>query len=46
MKFVRKTISYVLMNVCDMHSVHNLVVFLTDFNGHVGRHIDGFTDVH
>ena len=26
----------------DMHSAHNLVMCLGDFNGHVGRHIDGF----
>ena len=26
----------------DMHSAGDLVMFLGDFNGHVGRHIDGF----
>ena len=27
-----------------MHSVGDLVMCLGDFNGHVGRHIDGFDD--
>ena len=25
-----------------MHSAHDLVMSLGDFNGHAGRHIDGF----
>ena len=31
---------------CDMHSVDDLAVHLGDCNGHVGRHIDGYDDVH
>ena len=30
----------------DMHSADDLVMCLGDFNGHVGRHIDGFDWVH
>ena len=30
----------------DMHSADNLVMCLGDINGHVGRHIDGFDEVH
>ena len=30
----------------DIHSVGDLVMCLGDFNGHVGRHIDGFDGVH
>ena len=30
----------------DMHSAGDLVMCLGDFNGHVGRHIDGFDGVH
>ena len=30
----------------DMHSADDLVMCLCDFNGHVGRHIDGFNGVH
>ena len=30
----------------DMHSAGDLVMCLCDFNGHVGRHIDGFNRVH
>ena len=30
----------------DMNSVDDLVVCLGDFNGHMGRHIDGFDGVH
>ena len=26
----------------DIHSAGDLVMYLGDFNGHVGRHIDGF----
>ena len=29
-----------------MHSVDDLVMCLGDFNGHVGRHIDGFDGMH
>ena len=29
-----------------MHSADDLSFFLGDFNGHVGRHIDGFDRVH
>ena len=29
-----------------MHSVVDLVMCLGEFNGHVGRHIDGFHAVH
>ena len=32
--------------VWGMHSVGDLVMCLGDFNGHVGRHIDGFDGVH
>ena len=30
----------------DMHSVCDLVMCLGDFNGHVGRHFDGFDGLH
>ena len=30
----------------DMHSADNLVICIDDFNGHVGRHIHGFGEVH
>ena len=30
----------------NMHSVDDLVMCLGDFNGHVGRHIDGFDGDH
>ena len=30
----------------DMHSADDLFLFLGDFDGHVGRHIDGFDVVH
>ena len=30
----------------DMYSADDLVMCLVDFNGHVGRHIDGFDRVH
>ena len=29
-----------------MHSAEDLVIFLGDFNGHVGTHIDGFDGMH
>ena len=29
-----------------MHSTGDLVMYLSDFNGHVGRHIDRFDEVH
>ena len=29
-----------------MYSVSDLVMCLGDFNGHVGRHIDGFDGIH
>ena len=29
-----------------VHSAGDLVMCLADFNGHVGRHIDGFGGVH
>ena len=29
-----------------MHSADDLVTCLGDLNGHVGRHIDGFDEVH
>ena len=29
----------------DVHSADDLVMCLGDFNGHVGRHIDGFDEV-
>ena len=29
-----------------MHSEIDFVMFFCDFNGHVGRHIDGFAGVH
>ena len=28
-----------------MHSVGDLVMCLGDFNGHIGRHIDGFDEI-
>ena len=30
----------------DMHSTDDLVIYLGELNGHVGRHIDGFDWVH
>ena len=30
----------------DMHSADGLVMCLGDFNGHFGKHIDGFVGVH
>ena len=30
----------------DIHSADDLVMCMGDFNGHVGRHIDGFDGVH
>ena len=30
----------------DMHSADDLVICLGDFNGHFGRHIDVFDEVH
>ena len=30
----------------DMHSAGDLVMYLGDINGHIGRHIDGFNGVH
>ena len=29
-----------------MHSADDLVMCLGDFNGHMGRHVDGFAGVH
>ena len=29
-----------------MHVADDLVMCLGDFNGHVGRHVDGFDEVH
>ena len=37
---------YELKCESDMHSVDDLAMCLGDFNGHVGRHIDGFDGVH
>ena len=33
-------------NEWEMHSVNDLVGCLSDFNGHLGRHINGFDGVH
>ena len=30
----------------DLHSADDLVMFLCDFNGHIGRHFEGFDAVH
>ena len=30
----------------DMHSAYDLAMCLGDFNGNVGRHIDGFDELH
>ena len=30
----------------DMHSAGDVVMSLGEFNGHIGRHIDGFYGVH
>ena len=47
MKFGGKTVFYDgLKCEWDMHSADDLVMCLGDFNGHVGRHIDGFDGVH
>ena len=35
-----------LKYACDMHVADDLVMRLGDINGHVGRHIDGFEEVH
>ena len=43
MMFGGKTLSFYdkLKSELDMHSADDLVICLGDFNGHVGRHIDG-----
>ena len=45
-KFGRKPFYDVLKGEWDMHSADDLVMCLGDFNGHVGRHIDGFDVMH
>ena len=30
----------------DMHSADDLVMCLSEFSGHIGRHVDGFDGVH
>ena len=30
----------------DMHRADDLVMYLGDFNGHIGRHVDRFDGVH
>ena len=43
----RKTVFYdELIGEWDMHCAGDLVMRLCDFNGHVGRHIDGLNGVH
>ena len=43
----RKTVLYdELKGGRDMHSAGDLVMCLFDFNGLIGRHIDGFDGVH
>ena len=43
----RKTMFYdELKGEWDMHSAGDLVMCLGDFDGHVGRHIDGFDGIH
>ena len=37
---------YELKCVLDMHTADDLVICLGDFNGHVGRHIDGVDGEH
>ena len=44
--FGRKTVFYWLKGEWDLHGEVYLVMCLGDFNGHVGRHIDGFDGVH
>ena len=45
--FVEKQSFYdELKHECDMHSADDLVMCLGDISGHVGRHIDGFDEVH
>ena len=46
-KFARKHSFYdELEGERDIHSTGDLVMCLCDFNGHVGRYIDGFNGVH
>ena len=35
-----------MINVSDMHSVDDLHVCLSEFNGHLVRHTDGFDSIH
>ena len=30
---------------CNMHSASDLAMYMGDFSGHIGRHIDGFRGV-
>ena len=41
-----KNILFMLVGEWDMHCAGDLVMLLGDFNGHIGRHIDGFDGVH
>ena len=41
-----KNIFSMLVGEWDMRSAGDLVMWLGDFNGHIGRHIDGFDVVH
>ena len=44
-KFEGKTVFYdILKCERDMHSVDELVMYLGDISGHVGRHIDEFVE--
>ena len=42
----KQSFYYELKGEWDVHSAGDLVMYLGDFNGHVGMHIDGFDGVH
>ena len=44
--FERKCPFHELKGEWDIRSADKLVVCLGDFHGHMGRHIDGFDEVH
>ena len=45
-KFEKHSFYDELKGEFDMHSADGLAMCSCDFNGHVGRHIDGFDEVH
>ena len=42
----RKSVLYHLRSKWDLHSVGELVLCMGDFNGHVGKRIEGYEGVH